>query len=65
MAFHPEYLFDGEDADDPSNLTNRSPYPMIHILRRDHVEKAIDIYGDIAQIPQRNMEYLRKNFHQK
>lgn len=59
VAFHPDYIFAGEDADDPSNLTNRSPYPMIHILRREDVEKAIDIYGDIDDIPVRNMEYLR------
>jgi len=60
VAFHPEYLFDGEDTDDPSNLTNRSPFPMIHILRRDHVEKAIEAYGDVDKIPERNIEYLRR-----
>ncbi len=60
VAFHPEYLFQGEDANDPSNLTNRSPFPMIHILRRAHVEKAIEAHGDIGNIPQRNIEYLRK-----
>lgn len=62
VAFHPEYLFAGEDANDPSNLTNRSPYPMIHILRRDHVEHAIYAYGDVDEIPKRNIEYLR-NLH--
>ena len=59
VAFHPEYLFDGEIDSDPSNLTNRSPYPMIHILRRDHVERAIDSYGEIDDIPHRNIEFLR------
>lgn len=62
VAFHPQYLFHGEAADDPSNLTNRSPFPMIHILRRDHVEKAIDIYGNVENISQRNIDYLR-NLH--
>lgn len=59
VAFHPEYLFEGEASDDPSNLTNRSPFPMIHILRRDHVEKAIEAYGNIDDIPQRNIDFLR------
>jgi len=60
VAFHPDYTFAGEDADDPSNLTNRSPHPMIHILRRDHVERAVDAHGDVESIPKRNIEYLRK-----
>lgn len=59
VAFHPSYLFEGEDADDPSNLTNRSPHPMIHILRRDHVEKAIDAYGNVDEIPTKNINLLR------
>lgn len=62
VAFHPDYVFEGEKADDPSNFTNRSPHAMIHILRRDHVEKAIDAYGNMEDIPQRNIEFLR-NLH--
>lgn len=60
VAFHPEYLFAGEDPKDPSHKTNRSPYPMIHVLRRDQVEKAIESYGDTDEIPRRNIELLRK-----
>ena len=60
VAFHPEYLFAGEDSKDPSHKTNRSPYPMIHVLRRDQVEKAIESYGDTEEISRRNIELLRK-----
>lgn len=62
VAFHPSYLFEGEDVNDPSHLTNRSPYPMIHILRRDHVEKAISSFVEVENIPSRNIEYLRNHF---
>lgn len=60
VAFHPEYIFEGEDVNDPSNMTNRSPFPMIHILRRSHVEKAIEAYGNVEDITARNIAYLRK-----
>ena len=62
VAFHPDYIFGGEDESDPSNLTNRSPYPMIHILLRDQVERAIESHDDVNSIPSKNIEYLRKLF---
>lgn len=60
VAFHPEFLFDNEDSNDAANYTNRSPYPMIHILREESVSKAIDGHPDVDSIPVRNMEHLRK-----
>jgi len=60
VAFHPQFLFDESTPDDPANFTNRSPYPMIHILRSDSVTKAVDNHPDIESIPQKNMEKLRK-----
>lgn len=59
VGFHPQYMFHGESEEDHSHYTNRSPYPMIHILRRDHVSAVIKAYGDIEQIPQRNIQHLR------
>jgi len=59
VGFHPEYIFSESKKSDPANQTNRSPFPMIHILRRDHVEKAITNYKDVENIPQRNIEFLR------
>ncbi len=59
-SFHPEYLFEGVDADDVSHYTNRSPYPMLHILREDSLTGAIDSHPDPDGIPARNVEKLRE-----
>lgn len=59
-GFHPDYTFDDTDYDDPANYTNRSPYPMLHLLRGESLEAAIDAYGDTESIPLRNIELMRK-----
>ncbi|MEX0636518.1 MAG: DUF1415 domain-containing protein [Ferruginibacter sp.] len=59
-SFHPNYLFAGSDEEDPSNYTNRSPYPMLHFLREDMVSKAVDGYADIDEIPIRNIEFAKE-----
>ena len=59
-SFHPGYLFAGSDEEDPSNYTNRSPYPMLHFLREDSVSKAIDSYPDIDEVPQRNIVFTHE-----
>lgn len=59
-TFHPDYCFADTEADDVSNYTNRSPWPMLHILRQDSVEKAIDAYGNTEEIPAKNIRRLRE-----
>ena len=59
-SFHPCYQFADTDPDDVTNRTNQSPYPMLHLLREDSVEKALEEYPDAEQIPQRNIETMRK-----
>ncbi len=59
-SFHPDYCFEGSMQDDPANYTNRSPYPMIHILRESSIERALTHYPDPENIPQRNIELTRK-----
>jgi uncharacterized protein len=59
-SFHPQYQFEGVDADDVSHYTNRSPYPMLHILREDSLTGAIDSHPDPDGIPARNVEKLRE-----
>ncbi len=59
-SFHPEYLFEGSDQNDPANYTNRSPYPMLHILREESVTKAIDSHPDSESIPQYNIEFAKQ-----
>lgn len=59
-GFHPQYQFAETTPDDPSNRTNRSPYPMLHLLREDSVERAIESYPDAEDIPARNIETMRR-----
>ena len=59
-GFHPDYLFEGVAPFDPANHTNRSPYPMLHIIREESVEWAIETHPDIDAIPERNVELLRE-----
>lgn len=58
-SFHPKYRFAGADATDPSHYTNRSPYPMIHILREASVEAALKTYPDPQNIPTRNIQLMQ------
>ncbi len=59
-SFHPDYCFADSSTDDPANFTNRSPYPMFHILREESVEKAIENHPDTSAIPDRNIAYMRE-----
>ncbi|KTD18549.1 Protein of uncharacterised function (DUF1415) [Legionella lansingensis] len=59
-SFHPNYCFAEEAFDDVSHYTNRSPYPMIHLLREKSLEKAIKFYGATEAIPERNINTMRK-----
>ncbi len=57
-SFHPHYRFDGTAEDDLSNATNRSPYPMLQLLREDSVTTAVDAFPDPAHIYERNVATL-------
>jgi len=59
-SFHPDYCFAGEPEDDPANYTNRSPYPMLHLIREESLEQALESYPDPEQIPLRNIEVARE-----
>jgi hypothetical protein len=58
-SFHPDYCFQGANPEDVENYTNRSPYPLLHLIREETLERAIDMYPDTDQIPARNMQLLR------
>ncbi|GAB2993943.1 DUF1415 domain-containing protein [Arenimonas maotaiensis] len=58
-SFHPEYRFADADSDDAANYTNRSPYPMWHLLREDSLSAAIDAYPDVDAIPENNIAKAR------
>ncbi|GGD56473.1 DUF1415 domain-containing protein [Lacimicrobium alkaliphilum] len=59
-SFHPLYQFDGEAADDPSNYTNRAPFPVLHLLRESEIESALATYRQPEKIPQRNITKARE-----
>jgi hypothetical protein len=58
-SFHPDYCFAGSEPDDPANWSNRSPHPMLHLLREQSVSDALATVSDPAAIPERNVERLR------
>jgi uncharacterized protein len=59
-TFHPDYIFAGADQADAANYTNRSPYPMLHLLREKSLSQAIDLYPDTRLIPERNISLARE-----
>ena len=63
-SFHPQYEFAGSSADDMSNYTNRSPYPMLHLLREESVDRAVAAIPDSATIVDANVETLRRLGHE-
>lgn len=58
-SFHPHYQFEGTAQDDLANYSNRSPYPMLHLLQESSVEWAVSAHADTSTIPQRNVALLR------
>lgn len=59
-SFHPLYLFAGADENDPANYTNRSIYPMLHLLREESIDKALEHYKSPESIPARNINFARE-----
>lgn len=57
-SFHPDYQFAGTGPADAENYTNRSPYPMLHLIREESLERAIAAYPDVDKIPARNTELM-------
>lgn len=59
-SFHPDYQFAGTGPDDAENYTNRSPYPVLHIIREESLEQAIADFPDVDQVPARNIEQMKR-----
>jgi len=57
-SFHPSYQFAGTEPGDAQNYTNRSPYPMLHLLREESLEHAIANHPDSGLIPKRNVAQI-------
>ena len=63
-SFHPAYEFAGSAPDDIANFTNRSPYPMLHLLREASIDRAVAAFPDAATIYERNIDTLRRLGHE-
>jgi hypothetical protein len=58
-SFHPDYRFAETDADDPGNLTNRAPWPVLHLLREDSIDRAVAAYPQPDAIIERNIATMQ------
>lgn len=58
--FHPRFQFDGTDEDDITNATNRSPYPTLHLIREDSIDRAVQAFPEAEAIYEANMQTLRR-----
>lgn len=63
-SFHPQYQFEGTGPDDIENYTNRSPYPILHLLREASVERAVAAVPDTDAIFEKNIETMRRLGHE-
>ena len=59
-SFHPQFQFSDAEPDDIANFTNRSPWPTLHLLREESIDRAVDAFPDAAAIYGNNMEALRR-----
>ncbi|MDR6449840.1 hypothetical protein J2794_005978 [Paraburkholderia terricola] len=59
-SFHPHYQFEDSEPDDIENYTNRAPYPILHLLREDSIERAVEAFPDAEAIYERNQATLRR-----
>ena len=59
-SFHPQYRFAGTAADDVTNATNRSPYPTLHLLREESIDRAVAAFPEAKTIYERNMRTLQR-----
>ena len=62
-SFHPDYQFADTECDDISNYTNRSPYPILHLLREDSLDRAVAAFPEAAEIFEKNIQTMRQLGH--
>ena len=63
-SFHPDYQFADTDPNDISNYTNRAPYPILHLLREDSIERAVEAFPDAAAIFEKNIDTMEQLGHE-
>jgi hypothetical protein len=63
-SFHPDYQFADTDKNDIGNYTNRSPYPTLHLLREDSIDRAVEAFPEAEDIFEKNIETMEKLGHE-
>lgn len=63
-SFHPEYQFEGTEFDDIDNYTNRAPFPTLHLLREESIDKAVAAFPEAEEIYEKNIQTLRALGHE-
>ena len=59
-SFHPDYQFADTEFDDITNFTNRAPYPTLHLIREDSIDKAVEAFPEAETIYETNMATMKK-----
>lgn len=62
-SFHPQYQFADTDINAIGNYTNRAPYPILHLLREDSIERAVEAFPEASEIFEKNIETMEKLGH--
>jgi hypothetical protein len=62
-SFHPQFQFAGTAPDDISNFSNRSPWPTLHLIREDSIDRAVAAFPEAEAIYERNIETLEALGH--
>lgn len=59
-SFHPKFQFEGTGINDVENYTNRSPYPTLHLIREESIDRAVAAFPEAEAIYERNIETMRQ-----
>jgi hypothetical protein len=63
-SFHPQYQFADTDINDIANYTNRAPYPILHLLREESIDRAVEAFPEASEIFEKNMETMTRLGHE-
>jgi len=63
-SFHPKFQFDGTEPDDISNYTNRAPFAILHLLREESIQRAVEAFPEAEAIFEENIKTLEKLGHE-
>ncbi len=58
-SFHPQFQFADTAPEDIANYTNRAPFPILHLLREESIDRAVEAFPEPDAIFEKNMQTLR------